>query len=107
MTTIIFVQPGGEQVAVDATGAESAMHAAMGAQLGGILGECGGSLTCATCHVFVAPEWAGRLPAMTEAEDELLEATATERQENSRLCCQIAVTEALDGLVLHLPEAQI
>lgn len=107
MTTIIFIRPDGERVTVDAGGAENAMLAAVGHRVNGILGECGGSLTCATCHVFVELEWLPRLPAMTEAENDLLDATAIERRENSRLSCQIPVASALDGLVLHLPEAQI
>jgi len=107
MPTITFVSPGGERTAVAADGAESVMHAAAGRQVAGILGECGGTLTCATCHVFVAPEWRDRLPPMSAAEDDLLDATATERRDGSRLCCQIPVDETLDGLVLHLPDAQI
>ena len=107
MTTIIFIRPDGERITVEAGSAESAMLAAVGHRVNGILGECGGSLTCATCHVFVEPEWLHRLPEMSEAENDLLDATAVKRQENSRLSCQMPIEGALDGLVLHLPEAQI
>lgn len=107
MPMITFVRPDGERIAFDAGGAETVMHAAVGRQVAGILGECSGSMTCATCHVFVEPEWLDRLPPISAAEDELLDATATERRDNSRLSCQIPVSEALDGLVLELPEAQI
>jgi 2Fe-2S ferredoxin len=107
MTTLVFIRPGGERITVEAGNAESAMQAAVGHRVDGILGECGGSLTCATCHVFVEPEWLHRLPAMSEAENELLDATATTRRDNSRLSCQIPIEGVLDGLVLHLPEAQI
>ncbi len=107
MPTITFVRPDGERIAVEAGNTESVMLAAVGRQVAGILGECGGSMTCATCHVFVAPEWLDRLPPMSAAEDELLDATATERGHNSRLSCQIPLSEALDGLVVELPEMQI
>jgi 2Fe-2S ferredoxin len=107
MPTITFVCPDGERITIESCDGESAMQAAVGRKVTGIFGECGGSMTCATCHVFVAPEWLDRLPPMSAAEDELLDATATERRDNSRLACQIPVNDALDGLVLVLPEAQI
>lgn len=107
MASVIFVRPDGEVLRVEAGGAESAMHAAVNHHVNGIVGECGGSLTCATCHVFVELEWLPRLPPITTAENDLLDATATGRRDNSRLSCQIPLDDALDGLVLHLPESQI
>lgn len=65
-------------------------------------GACEGSLACATCHVVVAPEWADRLSEPTEDEEDMLD-LAFGLQKTSRLGCQIVITEALDGLVVHLP----
>ena len=72
----------------------------------GIMAECGGSCSCATCHVYVDEAFLDRLPAADPVEDELLEGVAAERRPNSRLSCQITVTPALDGLVVHIPERQ-
>lgn len=82
------------------------MQAAIAAGIGGIVGECGGSAMCATCHVYVDAAWLDRLPAPLGNELEMLECTASERQPGSRLACQIRVEPALDGLVVRLPERQ-
>jgi 2Fe-2S ferredoxin len=81
----------------------SVMQAAMANDVPGIIGECGGSAMCATCHVYVE---AGQLPLLEKVapvEDAALGSTAAERRSNSRLGCQITVT---DGLVVHIPETQ-
>ena len=82
------------------------MRAAVMNGLDGILAECGGSLACGTCHVYVEPSQLARLPPPSAVEDEMLDMTASERRPNSRLSCQIVMSDALDGLVLHLPERQ-
>lgn len=82
------------------------MQAALRAGLDGIEGECGGSCACATCHVYVAETDLDRLPPPSPAEDKMLDSTQAERRTNSRLGCQIRVTAALDGLTVHMPEAQ-
>ena len=71
-----------------------------------ILAECGGSLACGTCHVYVEPSQLARLSPPSAAEQDMLSAVAGERRFNSRLSCQIGLSEALDGLVLHLPARQ-
>jgi len=63
-------------------------------------------LDCATCHVYVDPDWVARLEPPSEEEDALLAGVAAERRPESRLSCQIRVSEALDGLVVHLPNQQ-
>jgi 2Fe-2S ferredoxin len=75
----------------------------------GIVGQCGGGAMCGTCHVYVDEDCGVRLPAMKPVEDELLYGTASPRQDNSRLSCQLKVTNSneLDGLVVHLPEKQL
>ena len=84
----------------------SAMQAAVDAALSQIAADCGGTLTCATCHVIVPSPWLERLSPMSPDEDTMLDFTASARQAGSRLSCQIMVTDELDGLILHLPEQQ-
>lgn len=84
----------------------SLMHAAVDAGIDGIAADCGGSLTCATCHVYVQEPWLERLPAPSEDEDAMLDLTASARQPNSRLSCQLVITDALDGLSVELPPSQ-
>lgn len=84
----------------------SLMQAAVTSGLGGIQGECGGTLGCATCHVFVDPEQAAALPAMLPAEAEMLDFTAAPRRAESRLGCQIRVSESLDGLRVTIADPQ-
>lgn len=106
MTDIVFIHPDGTQQRLDAPEGGTVMQVATGAGVQGIVAECGGSAMCATCHVYVAPEWAGRLPPPLANELELLECTASERRPTSRLSCQIKLAAALDGLTVELPERQ-
>lgn len=85
---------------------ETVMQAAVAAGLPGIAADCGGLLTCATCHVLVAPDWTDRLEPPSADELGMLDFTASPRQPGSRLCCQITMTEALDGLTVTLPPSQ-
>jgi 2Fe-2S ferredoxin len=85
---------------------QSLMQAAVDANLPGIQADCGGLLTCATCHVVVHAQWQPLLPAMGRDEDGMLAFTAQTREPGSRLSCQILLTEALDGLEVTLPEHQ-
>ncbi|MCE0445513.1 (2Fe-2S)-binding protein [Streptomyces tricolor] len=71
----------------------------------GIVGECGGGAMCATCHVYVDRGRPVTLPAVSDIEDELLHTTACPRRENSRLSCQLPVTDEIDGLVVDVPGA--
>lgn len=91
---------------VEGQAGQSVMQVAVAAGVDGIVAECGGVLSCATCHVYVTPEWAQRLPPPQEDELAMLAFTATERRETSRLSCQIILEASLDGLALELPERQ-
>jgi 2Fe-2S ferredoxin len=82
------------------------MQAATGYGVPGIIAECGGSASCATCHVYIDADWAGRLPAPRPDELALLECTAAERGPTSRLACQIRLDASLQGLVVSVPERQ-
>lgn len=104
--TITFVQPDGSNVEVAALEGDSVMRAAIDHDVDGIVGECGGDLSCATCHVFVDPAWFGRLPPASDEELDLLEATSEEPTAHSRLCCQIRCTPNLNGLVVQVSQNQ-
>jgi ferredoxin, 2Fe-2S len=106
MVSITFIEVSGKTLNVPAEIGESVMKAARNGDVDAILADCGGSLSCATCHVHVAPEWWDRVGAPSETEREMLE-MAIDPDETSRLSCQIEITEALDGLVLHLPKSQL
>ena len=106
MPDITFIHPDGTEQGMEAPDGASVMQVATGAGVAGIVAECGGSAMCATCHVYVDPAWAGRLPAPLPNELEMLECTAAERQPTSRLSCQIKMTQALHGLVVRIPERQ-
>ncbi len=84
----------------------SLMRAAVDAGEEGIAADCGGCLNCATCHVIVDPAWVSRLPPASDDEGYMLEMTASPQQPTSRLSCQIALDESMDGLVVQLPATQ-
>ena len=100
--------PGGRVTGAEITGkpGESLMQAAVAAGVDGIAADCGGLLTCATCHVVVAEPWLSTLPPVAAEENTMLDFTATTRCEGSRLSCQIVLSEALDGMMVELPASQ-
>ncbi|WP_293748972.1 2Fe-2S iron-sulfur cluster-binding protein [Limnohabitans sp. Rim8] len=85
---------------------QSLMQAAVDNNVPGIQADCGGLMTCATCHVVVHEDWLKQLPPMGSDEDGMLAFTAQTRELGSRLSCQIMLTEALDGLQVKLPASQ-
>jgi 2Fe-2S ferredoxin len=107
MITVHFI-PGGAQapLALECKTGQSLMQAAVAANLQGIEGECGGMMTCGTCHVYVHEPFAGSLPPRSADEEAMLGFTASPRRANSRLSCQIVLTQALDGLTVDLPPSQ-
>ena len=107
MASITYVHPDGERQVVQVRPGLSVMQAAIDQGIDGIVAECGGNAMCATCHVYIDPEWAARVPPITSDEDDMLDSTSSERKPNSRLSCQMRVTPELDGLVVHLPPTQI
>lgn len=106
MPKIHYIQPGGETRIIEATVGDSVMHAAIINGVSGITAECGGACSCATCHIYVDESWKDRLPAIGDDEEGMLECTASERRPNSRLSCQITVTDDLEGLIVNTPETQ-
>jgi 2Fe-2S ferredoxin len=107
MPQATFICSDGAQRTVDVAVGASLMRAATDHGIEGIVGDCGGSMSCATCHVFVEDGFFQRLPDMEPNEDQILEYTAAGRQPNSRLSCQIAMNEALDGIVVRVADPQI
>ena len=105
MARVRFVDSAGNETDVSIDDGISVMEGAVKAGIEGIDADCGGQLSCATCHVYLGEVWSDRVPEPTEDEDALLE-FAAERQPNSRLCCQIFVNSDLDGLEIRIPTHQ-
>ncbi len=105
MPQVTFIGFNETKHTVDVPVGVNLMRAATDNAVPGIDGDCGGNCACATCHVFVDAAWEERAGVRTAKEDDMLN-FAPELRSNSRLACQIIVTEALDGLVVTMPEAQ-
>jgi ferredoxin, 2Fe-2S len=103
---VVFIADDGSRRTAEAPPGKSVMSAAVAAGIEGIAADCGGTMSCATCHVFVEPPWGGRLPAPSADEDAMLEMTAAPRRPESRLSCQLIATPELHGLTLRLPPTQ-
>lgn len=110
MPTLHFISKGADAqpqvTTLQAPAGQSLMQAAVNAGLQGMAADCGGLLTCATCHVYVAEPWRAQLPAAGADEEGMLDFVAAPRQPGSRLSCQIQLTEALEGLTVELPSVQ-
>ncbi|WP_156724661.1 2Fe-2S iron-sulfur cluster-binding protein [Streptomyces apocyni] len=106
MAKITYKHPGGTVTVVDLDAPNTVMRGAKLNNIDGIEAQCGGSAQCGTCHVFIDQDNTLPLPEMDSVEDDVLYGTAVPRCDTSRLSCQLPVTDALDGLVVHLPEAQ-
>jgi ferredoxin, 2Fe-2S len=106
MPKLTVIEFNGAAHALDVTEGSSVMRAAVDALIPGILADCGGSCSCATCHCYIDPDWLERVPPAGADELELLE-NALGVNERSRLSCQVRVDTALDGLVVHLPKSQL
>jgi 2Fe-2S ferredoxin len=105
MALVTYISHDGNSIEVNVSPGTSVMQAAVDNMIDGIVGECGGSCSCATCHCYVDETWVSRIPAASGMEKDMLECVLEPRP-NSRLSCQIVVTDALDGLVIRLPESQ-
>ena len=105
MTKIKYIEFNGEEHEVDVQNGLTVMEGAIKNKIPGIDADCGGACACATCHVYVQKEWLSQLPSKEDTEEDMLD-FAFEVKENSRLSCQLTVTDELDGLVVDLPEKQ-
>jgi 2Fe-2S ferredoxin len=105
MTKVTFIDASGASRTVEAQIGSTVMETALRNSVPGIEAECGGACACATCHVYVAPEWTDVVGKPAQMEEDMLDFAADVRP-NSRLSCQIKVTEALDGLIVTTPARQ-
>jgi 2Fe-2S ferredoxin len=103
---VVYVGSDGDERVVDASVGESVMSAALRNGVPGIIGECGGNNSCATCHVWVREEFMDAVGGPGDLEDDLLDLGVSDRRDCSRLGCQIELTDDLDGLTLDVPPDQ-
>ena len=106
MAKITYITHDDQNHTIDVENGLTVMEGAVQNDIPGIDADCGGSMSCATCHVYVKEDWLPKLPNKETGEDDMLD-QAYEPKVNSRLSCQITVSDELNGLVVHLPEKQI
>ena len=105
MAKVTYIEHNGKEHTIDVADGLSLMEGAIKNMIPGIDADCGGACACATCQVYVDPEWTGKLPKKTDMEETMLDFAPAVRP-NSRLSCQLRMTEALDGIVLRIPKEQ-
>ena len=105
MPKIIYIDNQGNSKTIEVENGLSVMEGAIQNDITGIDADCGGSMACATCHVYVEEKWLNKLIKAEEAEEDMID-MAFEPKKNSRLSCQLIVTDELDGLVVTTPEKQ-
>ena len=105
MANITYIEHNGKSHTVEVKNGLSVMEGAVQNNIPGIDADCGGSMACATCHVYVKEEWFDKVNIKSEGEDDMLD-QAYEPNKQSRLSCQISVTDDIDGLIVNLPEKQ-
>ena len=106
MPKVLFVLNNGEEHLVEGKDGESVMQVAIENMVPGIIGDCGGNCSCATCHGYVDPAWLEQVGPRTEEEILMLDG-AMRVEDTSRLTCQIKLSKELDGLIVRLPISQI
>jgi 2Fe-2S ferredoxin len=102
---VTYVESSGKAHTIEVKEGWSLMEGAVKHLVPGIDADCGGACACATCQVYVDPAWQGKLPPKSDMEEAMLD-FAQERKPSSRLSCQLRMTAALDGIVVHLPKSQ-
>ena len=105
MTKIVYIEHNGKSHSIDVQNGLTVMEGAVQNNVPGIDADCGGSMACATCHVYVKEEWFDKLPKKEDGEEDMID-MAYEPNKFSRLSCQLIVSEELEGLVVNLPEKQ-
>lgn len=105
MALVFYVTADGDQYEADVPTGNSVMEGAVNNGIDGILAECGGALSCATCHVYLDEAWIDKVEPASEMEVDMLE-VVSDPKENSRLSCQILMKDELEGLKVHLPASQ-
>ena len=107
MAKITYIEHNGTEHVVDVANGLTVMEGARDNNIPGIEADCGGACACSTCHVYVDLAWVDKLPAIDDMEEDMLDFAFEPNPDRSRLTCQIKVTDALDGLIVQMPEKQI
>lgn len=106
MAKAVFINPDGTEIELSAGNGTSLMQLAVSNGVHAIVGDCGGSASCATCHVYVESSWLEKLEPMSDNEHQMLESTSAPRSDNSRLSCQLILRPELDGIRVRIAESQ-
>ena len=106
MPKITYIEHNGKTHTIDVAKGLSVMEGAVQNNIPGIDADCGGGMACATCHVYVNEEWLDKLPNKEDGEEDMLD-MAFEPKQNSRLSCQLTISDELDGLVVNIPSKQV
>jgi ferredoxin, 2Fe-2S len=107
MPKVTYIEFNGTEHVIEVPVDETVMRGAVYKDIPGIVGECGGACSCATCRCYIDASWMAKVGGPTsDAERDLLVAAEDELKPNARLSCQITMTPELDGLIVHLPEKQ-
>ena len=107
MAKITYVEFNGKEHVIEVANGLTVMEGARDNGIPGIEADCGGACACSTCHVYVADDWVEKLPAKDPMEEDMLDFAYEPDPARSRLTCQLKVSDALDGLIVHMPEKQI
>ena len=105
MAKVTYIESNGKDHTIEIANGLSVMEGAIQNDVPGIDADCGGGMACATCHVYVKEEWLNKLSKKEDGEEDMLD-MAFEPKKNSRLSCQIIVSDELDGLVVNIPSKQ-
>jgi 2Fe-2S ferredoxin len=105
MPKITYIETSEKSQTIEVANGLSVMEGAVQNDIPGIDADCGGSMACATCHVYVKEEWLDKLPKKEDGEEDMLD-MAYEPKKNSRLSCQLIVSDELDGLIVSTPSKQ-
>ena len=105
MSKITYIENNGKSHTIEVSNGLSVMEGAVQNDIPGIDADCGGGMACATCHVYVKEEWLDKLPLKEDGEEDMLD-MAFEPKKNSRLSCQLIVSDKLDGLIVNIPTKQ-
>lgn len=105
MPKITYIEHNGKEHVIDVPVGWTVMEGAVKNRVPGIDADCGGACACATCHVYVDPEWLAKIPPREDMEESMLD-FALDLKSNSRLSCQIKVTEELEGMIVRMPPSQ-
>ena len=105
MAKITYIQNSGNSQTIEISNGLSVMEGAVQNDIPGIDADCGGGMACATCHVYVKEDWLNKLPAKEDGEEDMLD-MAFEPKKNSRLSCQLIISDELNGLIVTTPEQQ-